>query len=117
MTIEPITLTVTVECDQAAAFDLWTKGLASWWPVEPHSIAGAQVATLVFEDRTGGRVYEVANDGTESTWAEIERWDPPNGFALRWHPGYEDDTATCVEVTFAPAPDGGTEVRLEHRDW
>ena len=117
MSTEPIVLTVTVGCDVDAAFELWTKEITSWWPVAPHSVGGDDVADVVFESRVGGRVYEVQRDGTVCTWAEIERWEPPNGFGLAWHPGYDAEQATHVDVRFEPAAQGGTDVRLEHRGW
>ena len=116
-TVEPVVVTVNVACDAATAFEVWTKELSSWWPVAGHSVGGeAEVARLVFDEHAGGRVYEVWRDGSETTWAEVEHWDPPNSFVLAWHPGYGADRATEVEVRFEPRGET-TEVRLEHRQW
>lgn len=117
MTTEPIVVTVTVGCDVATAFELWTKEVASWFPVQRHSLGHDEVVDVQFEEHVGGRLYEIWRDGSERTWAEIERWEPPHAFVLAWHPGYDAEQATHVEVSFVPLPDGGTDVRLEHRDW
>ena len=71
---------------------------------------------MVFEERAGGRVYEVMSDGTEGTWATILAWDPPRSFVLAWKPNLTDNPPTELEITFTP-DDGGTRVDLEHRGW
>lgn len=117
MSLEPVTVTVTVDCDAESAFRLWTKELATWWPFDGHSLGGDAVVDVVFEEWVGGRMYEVWRDGTERTWAEIEAWDPPHGLALAWHPGSTGSDATHVELSFTTRADGTTEVRLVHHGW
>ena len=119
--IEPIRRHVTVDLEQQAAFDVFTKEMGAWWPVESHSMAadredGTTVESLVFEERVGGRVYEVDSNGNEGTWATVLAWDPPLRFVLAWKPNLRDEPSTEVEVTFTPG-DAGTRVDLEHRGW
>ena len=66
---------------------------------------------VVFEPRSGGRIYEVGADGTEHEWGEVEIWDPPKRLRYAWHIFLEPSRATTVEVTFEPDVDG-TLVRL-----
>lgn len=111
------TVPLTVE----RAFALFTEGMETWWPLATHSIAAdeggaAEGVTLRFEGRVGGRVVEVAADGTECAWADVMAWQPPNRFVLSWHPNREPVAATVLEVRFTTHPEG-TEVRIEHRGW
>ncbi|MDP9494010.1 MAG: SRPBCC domain-containing protein, partial [Actinomycetota bacterium] len=65
---------------------------------------------------SGGKVFEVVDDGTEWEWAEILAWEPPHRVVLAWHPTEEPVVSTEVEVRFNPF-EGGTRVELEHRGW
>jgi uncharacterized protein YndB with AHSA1/START domain len=108
---EAIRKTVLVDFAPAEAFDLFTAGIATWWPVKTHSYGGDAVRNVVFEPQVGGRVYEVTEQG-EQDWANVRSFNPPNGFLLEWLIG--DTCGTEVEVTFAPEGPG-SRVVLEHR--
>lgn len=69
-----------------------------------------------FEGHVGGRVVEVAANGTEYIWAEVIAWDPPNRFELSWHPTLNPVAASILEVRFTPNG-SGTDLYLEHRGW
>lgn len=112
---DPIVRTVVVRCAPPRAFDVWTNGIASWWPLETHSLHGAEASTAVFETGAGGRIFETGPDG-EKIWGEVVEWDPPQRVVYTWSPGREPARSTTVEVTFAPH-EHGTLVRVEHRDW
>ena len=61
------------------AFDVFTRGIASWWPLETHSIGamrGAPPQELHLELREGGRFYE-RTDGEERSWGRVLAYDPP----------------------------------------
>jgi DNA-binding transcriptional ArsR family regulator len=113
----PVTKTRTVPLPPIAAFELFTRRMGEWWPVATHSIAGEEVATLRFEERVGGRLVEVGNDGSEHSWGEVLAWDPPNRFVISWHPTPTPTAASVLEVRFHAAADGGTRLELEHRGW
>jgi uncharacterized protein YndB with AHSA1/START domain len=108
---EAIRKTVLVDFAPAEAFDLFTAGIATWWPVKSHSYGGDAVRNVVFEPQVGGRVYEVTEQG-EQDWARVQSFDPPNGFLLEWLIG--ESCGTEVEVSFAPEGPG-SRVVLEHR--
>lgn len=115
--IEPVVKRRTLEIAPEAAFELFTKRIREWWPVASHSIHADQVAEIRFDRRVGGQVVEIAEDGTEVTWADVMAWDPPNRFVLSWHPNPDPVAASVLEVRFTAAADGGTEMYLEHRGW
>jgi hypothetical protein len=110
-TSETIHKTVVVDFAPPEAFELFTAGIASWWPVRSHSYGGDAVTDVVFERRVGGRVYEVTPAG-EQAWATVRELDPPNGFVLDWLIG--DASGSEVEVRFTPEGPGAR-VDLEHR--
>jgi uncharacterized protein YndB with AHSA1/START domain len=116
-TSEAVRRSVTVARKPDDAFRLFTEGIATWWPLESHSIGkdGAAPETVVMEAREGGRLYERMADGDEAHWGTILAWEPPDRVVISWElrPGRP---ATEVEIRFAP--DGeGTRVELQHRGW
>jgi uncharacterized protein YndB with AHSA1/START domain len=44
-------------------------------------------------------------------------WEPPHRLVISWQVNPNALAATDVDVTFAAAGDGRTEVRIEHRGW
>ena len=108
----PVVRAVHVRRTPDDAFRLFTEDIGAWWPMETHSVFGAtaRVAT------EGREIVEHSAAGERSVWAEIVESDPPSRLVLRWHPGTDPATATTVEVTFAPDPDG-TRVELTHSGW
>jgi DNA-binding transcriptional ArsR family regulator/uncharacterized protein YndB with AHSA1/START domain len=119
--MEPVVKTKTVPLPAERAFALFTEGLQTWWPLDTHSIAAdedgnVEGVTLRFEGWVGGRVVEIAADGSECAWADVMAWQPPHRVVLSWHPNRHPQAATVLEVKFTPHPDG-TEVHLEHRGW
>ena len=114
--LAPVERSVHVPRPPAEAFRLFTDGIATWWPTLTHSFGAGDVASVVFEGRAGGRVYEVGADGTETAWGDVVEWDPPRRFVLSWQVTRGRGAATEVEVNFVAA-DGGTRVELEHRGW
>lgn len=119
---EPVRKSVRVERSIEDTFHLFTDRIADWWPVDHFSrtaegeLGTSGLARIVFEPREGGRVYEVASDGTEGSWATVLAFEPPTRLVLAWKPHDRPVPPTEVEVRFSP--DGaGTRVDLEHRGW
>ena len=115
--IQAIKKTRSLSLDPATAFELFTTRMETWWPLPTHSIAADKASGIRFEGHVGGRVVEVAEDGTEHSWADVIAWDPPHRFVLAWHPSPEPVAATILEVRFEVTADGGTKLVLEHRGW
>jgi uncharacterized protein YndB with AHSA1/START domain len=111
---------VTVQAPPERAFEVFTAGFSSWWPIESHHIGDAMAVEVVIEPFAGGRWFERDADGRECDWGFVTAWEPPHRLLLAWHltPAYDFDPdparATEVEVRFTPH-EGGTLVALEHR--
>jgi hypothetical protein len=112
----PMRKTILVPLPADRAFELFFTGMTKWWPLDRHSAYAEEAAEVSVDGRPGGHIVERAADGRESTWGEIAVWDTPTRAVFTWHPGYEDDAATEVEVRFTAESDL-TRVDLEHRGW
>ena len=99
-TIEPVTLSLELNCSAAHAFEVYTRDIASWWPTESHSVALENVRDVVFEAKVDGRIFETANDGAEHLWGTVLECEPPTHLRYQWHPGRDpQEVYTEVEVT------------------
>jgi uncharacterized protein YndB with AHSA1/START domain len=111
---------VTVQATPERAFEVFTAGFSTWWPLDSHHIGANMAVEAVMEPRSGGRWFERDADGNECMWGYVTGWEPPHRVLLAWHltPEYafdpDPEKATEVEVTFTEH-DGGTLVELEHR--
>ena|SRR5436190_11987187 len=120
---DPIRHSVRVRRDPGSAFDLFTEGMGTWWPVDDYSRAvsefaadGVSLERLEFEPRMGGLILEHLSDGRILPWAEVIGWDPPRRVVMAWRPHALPEPPTELEVIFEQT-DGGTMVQLEHRGW
>ena len=111
---------VTVNAPPERAFDVFTAGFSTWWPLESHHIGKTMATEVIIDPRAGGRWFERDADGKECNWGYVTEFEPPHRVLLAWHLnpewGYDPDPekATEVEVTFTAVEDG-TLVELEHR--
>jgi uncharacterized protein YndB with AHSA1/START domain len=109
---------IHVSAPPERAFDVFTRGIEGWWPLETHSIRGQRQGLrpreLHLELREGGRFYE-RNEGEEHEWGRVTAYDPQHRLAIEWHVN-PDHPPTEIDVTFTPE-DGGTRVDLVHSGW
>jgi uncharacterized protein YndB with AHSA1/START domain len=110
-TVAPVVREVRVVTDPATAFTLFTDRIGDWWPLATHSVFGEH-ATVAFE---GDRLVERAGNSS-AVWGEVLAWEPPQRFAITWHPGTDPAQRTEVTVEFH-ADAGQTLVRLVHTGW
>jgi uncharacterized protein YndB with AHSA1/START domain len=115
--IAPVRSSVSVPLVPERAFRLFTEEMGSWWPLDSHSINGSEATGVKVEPRVGGRVFETPPGDGEAEWGRVTAWEPPRLFAMTWHPGFEAERATLVEVTFSGTAEGGTLVELVHGGW
>jgi uncharacterized protein YndB with AHSA1/START domain len=118
-TLTAVKRSVTVQASPERAFEVFTAGFSSWWPIESHHIGEAMAVEVLMEPRAGGRWYERDAKGAECVWGFVTEWDPPHRLVLAWHLTHEyefdpdPDHTSEIVVTFTPQ-DGATLVELEH---
>jgi uncharacterized protein YndB with AHSA1/START domain len=122
-TAGPIHGSTTIRTTPEAAFELFTEGMGTWWPLDAYSRVvnefdgqGLRAERLEFQPGMGGSILEHVSDGRVLPWGEVIAWDPPRRVVLSWHPHSLPEPPTEVEVTFTGTADG-TVVSLEHRGW
>jgi uncharacterized protein YndB with AHSA1/START domain len=112
--------TTVVDAPPERAFEVFTDGIATWWPPE-HHILQAELATMVFEPRVGGHVIDRGVDGSECRWARVLAYEPPTRVVISWDINLEwqiesDPARTSeIEIRFIEEEPGRTRVHLEHR--
>jgi uncharacterized protein YndB with AHSA1/START domain len=109
--IPPIRREILVDASPELAFDVFTNGIGSWWPLAELAVHGN--GTVEFID---GQIVETAANGDRAVWGRVSEWQPPSLLRFSWHPGRNPDRASRVTVTFESAGDQ-TLVRLEHDGW
>ena len=114
--LPPVEKSLIVSLSVEAAFNLFTQGFSTWWPMVTHSVGLAETISCHVEEYVGGRVYEIQKDGSEVLWGTILAWEPPHRFIMSWHPGRDENTAQEVEVRFENEGEG-TRLKLIHRGW
>ena len=114
--IPPVVREVTVSLHRAAAFERFTAGIATWWPMKQYSVGQEQTVDVVLESGLGGRIYERLHDGTEHEWGRVKRWDPPNQVAFSWYPDRQPNDGMLVTVRFETVA-YGTRVEVTHEGW
>jgi len=110
----PVRQSTVVRSDREHTFDVFVRTIGIWWPVNPFSAGKDRVRDVTIEPRTGGRVYETWQDGTQVTWGELLAWDPPERFVMTWT---MTPVPTEVELTFRVLGPALTQVEVEHRGW
>ena len=114
--LPPLVKTITVPLSVEHAFRRFTEEIATWWPLETHSVGEKNAATVTFECKISGQIFETLKSGETSLWGTVQEWEPPNRVVFSWHPGGEPSSATEVEITFSDR-DGQTEVMVTHSGW
>jgi uncharacterized protein YndB with AHSA1/START domain len=115
--IAPVRKSLRVKAAPERAFEVFTAGLGRWWPLN-HGIGKTPRKAVVMETHLGGRWYELAEDGTETTVGKIITWEPPRRFVMSWdiNSQWKPDTTVSSEVEVQFIADGdATRVELEHR--
>ena len=111
---------IVVEAPVERAFRVFTEDMGSWWDPD-HHLLDAPLAEMVFEPRVGGRIIDRGTDGSESSWARVLAYDPPDRVVFSWDIStqwqIEADPARTseVEVRFIAEGPDRTRVELEHR--
>ena len=116
--LAPVQKTLVVKSDVERAFTVFTSRMGSWWP-RSHSTASSPLVDVIVEPRAGGRWYERGEDGSETEWGKVLRWEPPAKVVLAWQLDgrwkYNPACVTEVEINFTALGAQQTRVDLEHR--
>ncbi|MDQ6835884.1 MAG: SRPBCC family protein [Actinomycetota bacterium] len=119
-TLEPVRTSILVQAPIDRAFEVFTAGIGSWWPPTNH-ILEAELAEMVFEPRVGGHIYDRGVDGSESRWARVLAYEPPQRVVFSWDIGVDwrietdPERTSEVEVRFVSEDAERTRIELEHR--
>lgn len=112
---------VVVDAPIERAFAVFTTGFGRFKPPE-HNLLAVDIAETVFESHEGGHVYDKGVDGSESHWARVLAYEPPNRVVISWDisPQWQIETDPAktseVEVRFIAEGPDRTRVELEHRN-
>ena len=119
MSIAPIVHSTTVKAPPARAFELFTKHMGKWWGVG-QTMGQSPHRDMVVEPHKGGKWFEIDANGKEILWGTVAAWEPGSKLLLSWQINskfaFDPDFSTDLEITFVAAQDGGTVIRLEHRN-
>ena len=119
MTIAAIRQSIDVKAPPERAFDWFTRRMGDWWP-KGRTPAEHPHEAVIVEPRQGGRWLERDAAGRETRWGTVLAWEPPLRLVIGWQLDrnfvFDPALVTEVEITFEALPEGGTRVRLEHRD-
>jgi len=77
---------------------------------------GPDPVDCAIERRVGGRIFERAADGRETSWGTVVAYDPPHRLAFSWIVELTAEQEQLVEIRFTPE-DRGTRVELTHSGW
>jgi len=110
----PVRQSTLVRASARHTFDSFVTTIGAWWPVQPFSAGQDRVRDITIEQRRGGRVYEIWDDGTEIDWGVVTAWEPPDRFTMTWT---GTPATTEVELSFAALGPALTRVSVEHRGW
>ncbi len=69
--VEPIVLSIDLDMTPAEAYRRFTEGFGDWWPVLTHSLSRDAGTCCALEAWPGGRLFEIAPDGTQHLWGEL----------------------------------------------
>ena len=110
--LPPLHHEVKVDLSPERAFELFTRRIGDWWPMQKLSVFG-RGSTLAFTE--DGRLLE--RDGEQaSSWGEVSDWVPGERLAMSWHPGAAEDEAGRLAVSFVAYGDQ-TLVMVVHEGW
>lgn len=128
--LDPIIKRIEVPCSQKKAFNVFLNEMDSWWPMDKFTVsvmAGTKAAGIRVTPEVDGKIIEVSANGTEYYWGTIKKYNPFNGFSMRFHiphpehmpcpPDHAGGGETLVEVSFISLDASRTLVELKQSDF
>jgi uncharacterized protein YndB with AHSA1/START domain len=114
----PIQKSALVAAPVERAFQVFTEGMSTWWPLATYKIGKVDAKSVAIEPFVGGRWFERGVDGSECEWGRVRIWEPPRRLVLTWEISsqFQHDPAIQTELEIRFSPEGtSTRVDLEHR--
>lgn len=114
----PIRKTLHVKASQARAFEVFTAGIAKWWPPQ-HTLLKSPLELTIIEHHVGGRWYQIGADKSETDIGRVLTWEPPEKLIVSWqlNSRFEIDQSveSEIEVRFIAESANSTRVEFEQR--
>lgn len=114
--VAPLRVRVLAARPRDHVFDVVTRRIGTWWPVESQCEAPERVVDVRLDPWVGGQVAEVWDDGSEHPFATVLRWRPPGEVDLAWRVRVGAEL-TDVRVRLAEASWVSTWVTVEQTGW
>ncbi|MCV6546192.1 MAG: SRPBCC domain-containing protein [Cohaesibacter sp.] len=119
--IKPIVKAAQLPLTQEAAYCLFVEKMALWWPLHTRSVSahltGERALGLEVDAVAGGKITEIAADGTRYIWGSFKDCDAPHSVAIAFHMGQPAEGASNLVVSFLPLGDEECRVKLHHSGW
>ncbi len=118
--LEPIVKIIEVPCSQEKAFKVFVNDMGSWWPLDKRAMSlkdGQQAKSLHVEAKSGGRIVEIGQNGTEYFWGSFKAFNPYESVSMNFHMGMPPENASLVEVQFTALGVERTRVQLTQSNW
>jgi len=119
--LEPIVTTIEVPCGQQHAFDIFTREMGTWWPLDKRSMSmmhGRKPSkSLLVEPKPGGKIVETGHDGAQYVWGTFRAFGPHDFLSMDFHMGMPAESASLVEVRFTALDRRRTRVQLTQSNW
>ena len=105
-------LSLHLRLSPAEAWEMFTAGLATWWPVARLSVSAMESGALPMAvTYDGAEIVETTFDGARHVWAEVAEAEAPSRLSLDWR--LEEPGRVTVRFT---AEAGGCRVALDAPD-
>lgn len=113
--MESRTHSLSMTCDAATAFEVFTARMGDWWPAS-HTPDADQFDSIVVEPRVGGDVSMTMKDGSAHAFGRVTAWVPGEVYAQTWTLAQTPDHPSSLTVTFSDRVHGCLVV-LDHGGW
>ena len=102
-----------VPCAAQPAFEAFALRTAEWWSAE--AVGSPDTFSHVFfEPVVGGRVQEIASDGTQTFRGEVKEWKPGRRLVFTFSKAEDAVHPSTISVDFIHTGDDAATVRIHH---
>jgi uncharacterized protein YndB with AHSA1/START domain len=118
MSADRVSVSVSVSCDPATAFSIFTEETDLWWRRGPaYRFRGHQPGVLKFASGSMIECFESDSGPQEFVRGQVTAWEPGRRIEFDWRGvNFAPGESTTVEVLFEATPTG-TRVTVHHSGW